>query len=242
MDKQKANKIVSAIVPSYNEGTRITKVLDVLISHPELLEVIVVDDGSEDNTSDVLEKYRGKIKVIRNYCNMGKGYSMERGVLASSGEIIFFCDADVSGITREIISQIIDPVVKGETEMFIGMRNRKIYFTKFVIPFIPLMGGERAVTKFLWENTPDYFKHKFRIEAGLNYYADRLGKGYDFEIIKGMRQVIKEKKYGLLNGLRQRFSMYADVVAAEIVIFISQCSDYFKLGELGVQKNKDFRT
>lgn len=218
MDKQKNNKRISAIVPAYNEEGRIKKVLEVLATYPDFREIIVVDDGSTDKTEEESKQF--DLIYIKNETNRGKGYSMDRAVSLAKSDIVFFCDADVTGLTHEIIDNIVTPVVKGEVDMFIGMRNRKWYVFHQVMSFVPLLGGERALTKELWQKLPDYYKYNFRIETGLNFYSTHFGKGFKYEIFKGLSQTIKEKKYGIWKGLRARFGMIYDVLFSQARLHI----------------------
>lgn len=213
MARKESHKKITAIVPTYNEAGRIENVLDVLVTYPDFEEIIVVDDGSTDHTEEVVTDYA--VTYIKNKKNQGKGYAMERGVQASKGEILFFLDADIRGLTHKIIEQIIAPVASGEVDMFIGMRNRKIYYLRHVLVFVPLLGGERALTKKLWNSLPAYYKHRFRIEAGLNFYAQNFGNGFKYKVFGGLSQVIKEKKYGFINGMYQRLQMFYNIISAQ---------------------------
>ncbi len=211
---EETGKKVTAIVPAYNEAQRIGAVLSVLTTYPGFYEVIVVDDGSTDRTEEITQKY--SVRYIRLSTNQGKGHAMDIAVSLARTDIILFIDADISGLTHTMVTTLVEPVLDGTVDMFIAMRNRKIYALHNIMVFVPLLGGERAITKKLWQMLPPYYKRGFRIEAGLNFYAQYYGKGYRYTIIKGLSQVIKEKKYGLIHGLRQRIGMVADLTIAQL--------------------------
>jgi glycosyltransferase involved in cell wall biosynthesis len=214
MAEQKNSKRITAIVPAYNEAPRIGKVLEVLTTYPSFKEIIVVDDGSSDHTEDVVKNFN--VRYIKNPVNNGKGYAMDRAVSLANGDVVFFCDADISGLTHGIIDEITHPVLAGEVDMFIGMRNRRWYVAHQMITFIPLLGGERALTKNLWQKLPSYYKQYFRIEAALNFYALYYGRGFQYKVFKGLSQVIKEKKYGFWDGMRQRWNMMYHIFSAQL--------------------------
>ncbi len=109
------NKIyISIVIPAYNEEFRIHPTLDDIHMYMSRVnyeyEVIVVDDGSRDMTVEVLKEYESKLKnfrVLRNEVNMGKGYSVKRGMLEARGELKLFMDADnsvkISNLDRFIL-------------------------------------------------------------------------------------------------------------------------------------------
>lgn len=216
MAQAASRKRVSAIVPAYNEAGRIGAVLRTLTSYKKFREIIVVDDGSTDGTALVASRY--DVQIIRTPFNVGKATSMDVGVKAASGDVIFFCDADIRGLTHAMIDKIVEPVERGETEMFIGMRNRKMYYVRQVLAVVPLLGGERALTRKLWERIPCEYKERFRIESALNFYARYCGRGFTYEVFAGLSQTIKEKKYGLIKGFRSRINMFRDLLIAQYLL------------------------
>ena len=218
---QEAPRRVSAIVPAYNEAARIATVLDVLASYPGFDEVLVVDDGSTDGTGEVAAAEGAR--VIRNPRKGGKGAAMQRGVDAAPGDVIFFCDADIVGLTHETVDEILDPVRRGETEMFIGMIDRRIYDAPIVIRYVPLLGGIRALTRSLWKRTPKRFKQGFEIETALNYYAAHPGRP-QHKVFPGLSQTVKEKKYGVLRGTYWRWAMVWDILATNWALHFGPAS------------------
>lgn len=199
---------VAAVVPAFNEGGRIGHVLEVLKKTPIVDEVIVVDDASTDNTPEVAQKYQ--VIYVRNEKNMGKSFSMERGVSRTDADIIFFSDADLSGLTPDIITSIIKPVLERKYDMFVGIRSN--ISQKTFHPFA-ILSGERALRRKLWDALPAFYKHRYRIEIGLNYHAKNIGTGFGFQVFP-YYQMIKEKKYGLWKGTYYRWRMNIDVVTA----------------------------
>src|SRR5947208_15556735 len=93
--------VVSIVVPAFNESARIAesiKKIDAFMRRSPLsLELIVVDDGSSDNTAEIVRQFQGKgMRLLQNNRNHGKGYTVRHGVLAASGQYVLFTDADLS--------------------------------------------------------------------------------------------------------------------------------------------------
>ena len=101
---------LSIIIPAYNEAGRIasalSKVYNFLENKGYDYEIIVVDDGSRDETVFMAQQSKlfreGKLTVIKNRINAGKGFSVRRGILASKGEYVLFSDADLSTPIEEL--------------------------------------------------------------------------------------------------------------------------------------------
>ena len=94
---------LSVIIPAYNEAERIPSTLkavdEYLRSQSYDYEILVVNDGSKDNTADVVRQMAGSVKGLRlvdNKENHGKGYAVRTGMLAAAGDFRLFMDADNS--------------------------------------------------------------------------------------------------------------------------------------------------
>jgi len=100
---------LSIIIPSYNEEQRLPATLSRIAAYTRssnrATEVIVVDDGSRDNTVAAAEKFRSEIpslRVVSNGENRGKGYSVRHGMQEALGDIVLFTDADLSAPIEEV--------------------------------------------------------------------------------------------------------------------------------------------
>ena len=119
---------LSIIIPAYNEAKRISRTLETIQRYIEGkswgAEVIVVNDGSSDETAAVVESYRSQwkaLRVIDNGGNRGKGFSVRNGALGAQGDVILFTDADLSAPITEA-PKLIDPIVNGECDVTFGSR------------------------------------------------------------------------------------------------------------------------
>lgn len=100
---EKNNIFLSLVIPAYNEEKRIPETLRLIegyLRRKEMVyEIIVVDDGSRDNTAAVVGDFmrgRENMSLLRNGVNRGKGYSVKRGVLQAQGRYVLFSDADLA--------------------------------------------------------------------------------------------------------------------------------------------------
>ena len=98
----------SIIIPAYNESARIRPTLDEILRYTAEkgwdAEILVVDDGSRDDTPDVIREYAAKhprVQLIQNPGNRGKGFSVRNGMLHAQGEVCLFTDADLSSPITE---------------------------------------------------------------------------------------------------------------------------------------------
>jgi glycosyltransferase involved in cell wall biosynthesis len=102
---------VSVVVPAHNEAQHVSKVIQAAKATPEVDEVIVVDDGSQDDTAAVAR--REGADVVRHDDNHGKGAAMRTGRDRAGGDILIYLDADLKNVTPAKIQRLTDPFKKG---------------------------------------------------------------------------------------------------------------------------------
>lgn len=232
MANQTSNKRVAAIVPAFNEERDIAGVLREISSYPGFSEVIVVDDGSSDATAQVASAF--PVHLVRHSENKGKGATMQSGVNATDAEIIFFCDADMHGLSHALLNEVLAPVLSGETDMVIAMRNWRMYYAGFILSIIPILGGQRALTRALWDTVPARYRERFMVEIALNFYARYWGRGYHYMVVHGLKQSIKEKKYGFWKGLTARLHMSNEVLIAQVRLQLKEVPVSFTAGRIAL--------
>lgn len=117
----------SIIIPAFNESARVGATLERVLAYVDErrwdAEVIAVNDGSRDNTGEIIRGYAGKnprLQLLENPGNRGKGYSVRNGMLHAHGEILLFSDADLSSPIEE--ADKLFAAIAGGADMAIGSR------------------------------------------------------------------------------------------------------------------------
>jgi len=117
----------SFIIPAYNESSRIRPTLDEILRYTAEqnwdAETLVVDDGSRDDTPDVVREYarvHSQIRLLQNPGNRGKGFSVRNGMLHARGDLCLFTDADLSSPISE--AQKLFDAIRAGADVAIGSR------------------------------------------------------------------------------------------------------------------------
>lgn len=114
--------MVSVIIPALNEGTTIRKVIQRIRQSEPVMEIIVVDDNSSDNT--VSEALKEGVRVITS-SKRGKGISMREGMIAATYNTIVYVDADIVTYPKNIVSLLAEPILKDEADFVKSYFNRQ---------------------------------------------------------------------------------------------------------------------
>ena len=125
---------VSVVIPVYNEAQNIEEILKRVRATTLVWELVVVDDGSQDGTRDLLQKLDGKdgLRVILHEQNQGKGAAVRTGLQAARGDVILIQDADLEYSPHDYPA-LLEPIEEGIADVVYGSR---------------FLGGPRRVTMF----------------------------------------------------------------------------------------------
>jgi dolichol-phosphate hexosyltransferase len=138
---------LSVLIPVYNEEQTLERLLDAVEERPEVSELVIVDDGSTDRTSEILEArdFKGSVQIIRHERNRGKGAALRTAIAAATGDVALVQDADLEYDPAEF-PLLLAPIERGRAEVVYGSRSfaaHSAYSFWFVI-------GNKLVT--LWTN------------------------------------------------------------------------------------------
>jgi len=183
------NLMVSVLVPAYNEEKHIYDTVTAIRQDPRVGEVIVIDDGSQDNT--VAEARRGGAVVVSSPKNLGKGGALNLGFQHAKGEVIVLLDADLGSSAREM-GKLLDPVLQNKADITIGR-----------FPPAKKKGGFGLVTGLARKGV--------RAFTGLNLQAPLSGQ-------RVMRRAAVEALNGFESGFGVEVGMIVDLARKGFII------------------------
>ena len=181
--KPKKYQKVSVIIPAYNEEDTVSKVVEVVKNVSFVDEIIVVNDGSSDNTE--AEAIKAGAIVINHETNKGKGQALYTGYQEAECDIIAFIDADIYNLTSKKVEAIIQPILAGKTDItktkFARESGRVTELTakpllNFFFPEISFeqpLSGQFAARKEVLKRIN--FEKDYGVDVGIVIDADVLG-------------------------------------------------------------------
>ena len=182
---------LSIVVPAYNEEHRLPPTLDhlhrFLQTMPLRYEIVVVDDGSKDDTCGVVERCGlPNVRLVRQVPNKGKGAAVRLGMLSAKGQIRVMCDADGS-MPPEQLPKLLAPIVACKASISIGSRYADGAKTDVKQPFYRVLWSRlanRVIQRSLVPGVRDTqcgFK-AFTAEAALDLFRVTRIDGWAFDL------------------------------------------------------------
>jgi glycosyltransferase involved in cell wall biosynthesis len=205
-------KRISCVVCAYNEEDRIRNILDAVNAHPALSEVIVVNDGSTDKTEALLASYPD-IRVISYSPNRGKTYALSRGIAAARYDYLMLLDADLAGVTAADIEALAAPVVSGEADVSISLRQNSLgIYRRMGLDFV---SGERVIPTRLLADAIEAMQAlpRWGGEAYMNELIIKAGYGVAVVSWPAVFNVRKYSKLGRWRGFLSEIAMMRDALS-----------------------------
>lgn len=202
---------VSCIIPAYNEGTRIASVLSAVVGHPLLEEIIVVDDGSTDETQAVANRF-SNVRVLVQTTNAGKSAAICAGVLESTGQLLLFLDADLVGLTPSDISELISPILQGEADATISLRSDALLPWRAI--GMDYLSGERVLRRDFLAEHLDVIAHLpgFGLESYINQMLIEHNSRVKIVRWAKVGHTYKARKHGIWKGIAGEARMLMNIV------------------------------
>lgn len=198
----------SLIIPAYDEEARVGGVAQLCVRSGLFAEVVVVDDGSNDNTADAARVTGAR--VVQHGRNKGKPAAMLTGLKNTTCPVVCFLDADLLHVTTEHLVALVDPVLDGEVAATLGVFRGGRAATSLAQRIAPMISGQRCLKRELLDSFTDWHSG-FGVETALNDYLRRIGVEQRIIEWYGAAQVMKEEKRGFIRGFVSRLIMYSDI-------------------------------
>lgn len=205
-------KRVCVVVPAYNEAGRIGGVLDTLAQVDAVDEIIIVDDGSLDGTSDAVRAHRimdqRRAKLLRHEPNRGKGATMLAGAQATNCPIVVFFDADLINLQPHHVEDLIRPIATQGKSMALGVFRGGRGWTTLAQVLAPNISGQRAIRRDVFLKVPQLTESGYGVELAITNYVFAEGLPVARVILKDVSHPMKEEKLGIWRGTAARIRMY----------------------------------
>ncbi len=207
---------ISVIICALNEEKTIEDVLKHIYQYPIVGQIVVVNDGSTDNTKQIIDELKDalRITVIHLSQNMGKGYAMAVGVENATFNTIAFVDAD-QRIIPDYLNHLLSPLLMKDCDMILGYTTANIL--NMEVNPLKILTGERAMYKEDLVPILEKMKEsRFGVETLLYFYYLSMGKSIKFIHLKELKHNDKYKKMPHLKATASYINEVGEIVYTAI--------------------------
>lgn len=198
---------LTCIIPFFNERDRILNVLDVLVRIKGINEIICVDDGSTDGTSDIIKQHYSYLLIIENKKNLGKTEAIKLGVQRARGSYILILDADLHDLKYKGLEEAILAIKNDTTIDMIILKRIKTFFGIKNSFYDVLLCGQRILKKDDLLKTLSLYQPKgYELEFALNQYMLVKHKKVYWMSLSFVN-TSSTKKMGFIPGIYKIFQM-----------------------------------
>lgn len=202
---------ITAIIPAYNEAKRIGNVIEAVVRTPLITQIIVVDDGSTDDTAGVVKTWQQRDKrilLIEQKRNQGKAAAIAAGGEQAAGDIVVLLDADLSGLQPQHIRKLITPVRQRICAMTMGLFHNGRRSTDLTHRYLPFLSGQRCLRWSLFRETLSRPSAGWSLETALNLHAWYWQ--YETRRVKwdGVTHAMRPEKHPGLAGYTSHIKMW----------------------------------
>ncbi len=207
---------ICALIPALNEEKTVSHVVIVTKSLPEIHRVIVINDGSEDNTSKAARMAGAEVIDLKN--NSGKGAALKAGFDECNADIVIMLDADLIGLKKEHIYSLLNPIIRNEYDMTVGVFNEGRNLTDLAQKVSPHLSGQRALKGEILNKIKNLDNTGYGVEVAINRYVRAHGQIKKVRL-PDLTHVMKEEKRGFWKGFKSRIKMYLEVLKTLLLFF-----------------------
>ena len=203
---------VSVIIPAYNEADRIGAVLRA-VDNAELTDhIIVVDDGSTDQTAEEVRESKTQVELISLETNTGKANALSQGIKTASESTLMFMDADLIGLNSDHVDKMIRTYYQENHDMVIGVFHKGRLNTDLSQKISPHLSGQRILSVDIWEKLDKSVAKEFGVEMALTKLSLKESLSTTKVKLTGVTHVMKEEKRGFAEGIKSRLKMYGNII------------------------------
>ncbi|MFA6073892.1 MAG: glycosyltransferase [Candidatus Woesearchaeota archaeon] len=203
----------SCVITAFNENLRILGVLRVAVKIKNVDEVIVVDDGSSDNTSSIIKSNFPQVKLIIHETNKGKVEAVRTGVNASKNNNLLLLDADLIGLVAGEIEKALDIFENDNLDCLVMLTEADRYnkLIRKIFKGTSYVAGDRIIKKEILQNIlKDKTLKNYCLEIAENKYLFKNNckvKRFQLSAI----DLGKNSKYGIIKGTIGEIKMWRDI-------------------------------